>query len=39
MKPRNLQSLFLAALIGLALGIGLIFALEFMDDSIRIRRM
>ncbi len=35
LKPRNLQSLFLAALIGLALGIGLIFALEFMDDSIR----
>ncbi len=35
LRPRNLQSLFLAALIGLALGIGLIFALEFMDDSIR----
>lgn len=35
MKPRNLQSLFLAALIGLALGVGLIFVLEFMDDSIR----
>ena len=35
LKPRNLQSLFLAALIGLALGIGLIFVLEFMDDSIR----
>ncbi len=35
LKPRNLQSLFLAALIGLGLGIGLIFALEFMDDSIR----
>jgi len=35
LKPRNLQSLFLAALIGLALGVGLIFALEFMDDSIR----
>jgi polysaccharide biosynthesis transport protein len=34
-KPRNLQSLFLAALIGLGLGVGLIFALEFMDDSIR----
>lgn len=34
-EPRNLQSLFLAALIGLAIGIGLIFALEFMDDSIR----
>jgi len=35
LKPRNLQSLFLAALMGLALGVGLIFALEFMDDSIR----
>lgn len=35
LKPRNLQSLFLAAIIGLALGIGLIFLLEFMDDSIR----
>lgn len=35
LKPRNLQSLFIAALIGLALGLGLIFALEFMDDSIR----
>lgn len=34
-KPRNLQSLFLAALIGLAVGVGLIFLLEFMDDSIR----
>ena len=34
-KPRNLQSLFLAALIGLAAGLGLIFLLEFMDDSIR----
>jgi polysaccharide biosynthesis transport protein len=35
LKPRNLQSLFLAALIGLAVGIGLIFTLEFMDDSVR----
>lgn len=35
LNPRNLQSLFMAALIGLALGIGLIFLLEFMDDSIR----
>lgn len=35
LKPRNLQSLFLAALIGLGVGIGLIFLLEFMDDSIR----
>ena len=35
MKPRNLRSLFMAALIGLVLGVGLIFVLEFMDDSIR----
>lgn len=35
LKPRNLQSLFLAALIGLGVGIGLIFLLEFMDDSLR----
>ena len=35
LQPRNLQRIFLAALIGLAIGIGLIFALEFMDDSIR----
>jgi capsular exopolysaccharide synthesis family protein len=34
-KPRNIQSLFLAALIGLGVGIGLIFGLEFMDDSVR----
>ena len=35
LRPRNLQSLFLAALLGLGVGVGLIFALEFMDDSIR----
>ncbi len=35
LKPRNLQSLFLAALIGLGVGLGLIFTLEFIDDSIR----
>ncbi|NLB65330.1 MAG: polysaccharide biosynthesis tyrosine autokinase [Lentisphaerae bacterium] len=34
-KPRNLQSLFLAAMIGLGIGVGLVFLLEFMDDSIR----
>ncbi|MCS6771384.1 MAG: polysaccharide biosynthesis tyrosine autokinase [Kiritimatiellae bacterium] len=33
--PRRLQSLFLAAVIGLGIGIGLVFALEFLDDSIR----
>ena len=35
LKPRNLQSLFLAALLGLAVGLGLIFTIEFLDDSIR----
>ena len=35
LKPRNLQSLFMAALIGLGVGVGLIFALEFMDTSVR----
>ena len=34
-NPQNMQSLFLAAIIGLALGIGIIFLLDFMDDSIR----
>lgn len=33
--PRRMQSLFLAALIGLGIGLGLVFALEFLDDSIR----
>ena len=31
--PRRMQSIFMAALIGL--GLGLVFALEFIDDSIR----
>lgn len=35
-NPRNLQGLFLAAIIGLGLGIGIIVLLDFMDDSIRI---
>ncbi|MBN2562062.1 MAG: polysaccharide biosynthesis tyrosine autokinase [Phycisphaerae bacterium] len=33
--PRKLQSIFLAALIGLGIGLGLVFGLEFLDDSIR----
>ena len=35
-NPRNLQGLFLAAIIGLGIGIALIVLLDFMDDSIRI---
>ncbi len=34
-KPRRLQSLFMAALIGLGIGLGLVFGLEYIDDSIR----
>ena len=33
--PRKIQSIFLAAFIGLGIGIGLVFGLEFIDDSIR----
>ncbi|MFH0953350.1 MAG: polysaccharide biosynthesis tyrosine autokinase [Verrucomicrobiota bacterium] len=33
--PRKLQSIFLAALIGLGLGLGLVFGLEYIDDSLR----
>lgn len=33
--PRKLQSLFMAALVGLGIGLGLIFGLEYIDDSIR----
>lgn len=33
--PRRMQSIFLAALIGLGIGVGLVFGLEFIDDSIR----
>lgn len=35
-NPRNLQALFLAAIIGIGIGIALIVLLDFMDDSIRI---
>jgi len=34
-NPRKMQSIFLAGLIGVAVGIGIIFGLEFLDDSIR----
>ncbi len=33
--PRKLQSIFIAALIGLGLGLGLVFGLEYLDDSLR----
>ncbi|HDL77657.1 MAG TPA: polysaccharide biosynthesis tyrosine autokinase, partial [Lentisphaerae bacterium] len=33
--PRKLQSIFIAALIGLGIGIGLVFGLEYLDDTIR----
>jgi capsular exopolysaccharide synthesis family protein len=33
--PRKVQSIFLAALIGIGVGIGIIFGLDFLDDSIR----
>ena len=33
--PRKVTSLFIAALIGLGIGLGLVFVLEYIDDSIR----
>jgi capsular exopolysaccharide synthesis family protein len=33
--PRKLQSIFLAAIVGLGVGLGLVFGLEYIDDSIR----
>lgn len=33
--PRKIQSLFMAALVGLGLGLGLVFGLEYLDDSVR----
>ena len=33
--PRKLQSIFMAALIGLGIGLGLVFGLEFIDDSVK----
>jgi len=34
-SPRQVRSLFLAALIGIGVGLGLVFLLEFIDDSLR----
>lgn len=34
-SPLNVNSIFLAGLIGLGVGLGLVFGLEFIDDSIR----
>ena len=34
-SSRQLNSIFLAGLIGLGVGLGLVFGLEFMDDSVR----
>jgi polysaccharide biosynthesis transport protein len=33
--PRKLQSIFMAALIGLGIGLALVFGLEYIDDSFR----
>jgi|APTNR8051073442_1049403.scaffolds.fasta_scaffold00058_46 succinoglycan biosynthesis transport protein ExoP len=33
--PRKMQSIFMAALLGMGIGIALVFGLEFIDDSIR----
>ncbi|MDD2235576.1 MAG: polysaccharide biosynthesis tyrosine autokinase [Kiritimatiellae bacterium] len=35
MAPRRMQSIFVAALIGIGVGIMLVFMLEYIDDSIR----
>lgn len=35
LSPRKMQSIFLAALIGIGIGLGLVFGLEYIDDSIR----
>ena len=35
-NPRNLQGLFLAAIIGIGIGIALIVLLDFMDDSFHV---
>lgn len=34
-SPQKLSNIFLAGLIGLGVGLGLVFGLEFIDDSIR----
>ena len=33
--PRKLQTIFLAAVVGLGIGLALVFGLEYVDDSIR----
>ncbi len=33
--PRKVTSVFMAALIGLGIGLGLVFGLEYIDDSVR----
>lgn len=33
--PRKIQSLFLAAVVGLGIGLALVFGLEYIDDSVR----
>lgn len=33
--PRKMQKIFVAALIGIGIGLGLVFGLEYIDDSIR----
>jgi len=35
LAPRKLQSIFLAGLIGIGIGIGIIFGIDLLDDSIR----
>jgi capsular exopolysaccharide synthesis family protein len=34
-NPRNLQTLFIAALLGLAAGIALVLLIEFLDDTLK----
>lgn len=35
LSPRKMQSIFMAALMGIGIGLGLVFGLEYIDDSIR----
>lgn len=35
MRPKKMQSIFVAALMGIGIGIALVFGLEYIDDSIR----
>ncbi len=34
-QPRKIQSLFMAALVGIGIGLGLVFGLEYIDDSLK----